>query len=71
MSGRVCLVTGVGPGTGAAVARRFAADGYTVAARARSAERLEALAEEVFRLAHQPRSAWSFESVIRPFGEAW
>jgi NAD(P)-dependent dehydrogenase (short-subunit alcohol dehydrogenase family) len=29
------------------------------------------IAEEVFRMAHQPRSAWSFESVIRPFGEAW
>ena len=29
------------------------------------------IAEEVFRIAHQPRSAWSFESVIRPFGEVW
>ena len=29
------------------------------------------IAEECFRLAHQPRSAWSFESVIRPFGETW
>jgi NAD(P)-dependent dehydrogenase (short-subunit alcohol dehydrogenase family) len=29
------------------------------------------IAEEVFRIAHQPASAWSFESVIRPFGEAW
>ena len=29
------------------------------------------IADEVFRIAHQPRSAWSFESVIRPFGEAW
>ena len=29
------------------------------------------IAEEVFRMAHQPRSAWSFESVIRPFGEVW
>lgn len=29
------------------------------------------IAEECFRLAHQPRSAWSFESVIRPFGEPW
>lgn len=28
------------------------------------------IAEEVFRIAHQPPSAWSFESVIRPFGEA-
>ena len=29
------------------------------------------IAEEVYRLAHQPRSAWTFESVIRPFGEHW
>lgn len=29
------------------------------------------IAEEVFRLAHQPKSAWSFSSVIRPFGENW
>ena len=29
------------------------------------------IAEEVYRLAHQPKSAWSFSSVIRPFGEQW
>jgi len=29
------------------------------------------IAEECYRLAHQPRSAWSFESDIRPFGETW
>lgn len=29
------------------------------------------IAGEVYRLAHQPRSAWSFSSVIRPFGENW
>ena len=29
------------------------------------------IAEEVFRIAHQPRSAWSFESVIRPYAEVW
>ena len=37
MSERVCLVTGVGPGTGAALARRFAAGGYRVAMLARNA----------------------------------
>ena len=41
---KVCLVTGVGPGTGAAIARRFAS-GYRVAMLARNAERLAALAE--------------------------
>lgn len=29
------------------------------------------IAEEVFRVSQQPRSAWSFDSVIRPFGEQW
>ena len=29
------------------------------------------IAEECYRIAHQPKSAWSFESVIRPFGETW
>ena len=29
------------------------------------------IAQECYRLAHQPRSAWSFSSVIRPFGENW
>lgn len=29
------------------------------------------IAAECFHLAHQPRSAWTFDSVIRPFGETW
>ena len=29
------------------------------------------IAEECYRLAHQPKSAWTFRSVIRPFGENW
>lgn len=29
------------------------------------------IAEECFRIAHQPRSTWSFNVVIRPFGENW
>ncbi|QUD90494.1 SDR family NAD(P)-dependent oxidoreductase [Phenylobacterium montanum] len=30
-----------------------------------------AIAEEVFHLAHQDRSAWSFLAEVRPFGETW
>lgn len=44
---KVCLITGVGPGTGAALARRFGQGGYAVAMLARSEERLAALAREV------------------------
>jgi NAD(P)-dependent dehydrogenase (short-subunit alcohol dehydrogenase family) len=40
MANKVCVVTGVGPGNGAALVRRFAAAGYRVAMLARSAERL-------------------------------
>lgn len=40
----VAVVTGVGPGTGAAIVRRFTHGGYTVAMLARNRERLDALA---------------------------
>lgn len=43
----LALVTGVGPGTGAAIARRFAEGGYRVAMLARNAERLAALEKEL------------------------
>jgi len=43
----VAIVTGVGPGTGAAIARRFARGGYAVAMLARNRERLAALAKEI------------------------
>jgi NAD(P)-dependent dehydrogenase (short-subunit alcohol dehydrogenase family) len=45
--GDVCLVTGVGPGTGSALARRFAGGGYRVAMLARTRERLAALEKEL------------------------
>jgi NADP-dependent 3-hydroxy acid dehydrogenase YdfG len=47
MTQPVCLISGVGPGTGSALVRRFAAEGYRVAMLARSADRLAALAEQV------------------------
>lgn len=43
----LALVTGVGPGTGASIARRFAAGGYRVAMLARDTDRLAALEAEI------------------------
>ena len=43
----VAVVTGVGPGTGAAIARRFALGGYAVAMLARTRDRLEKLEHEI------------------------
>src|SRR5437870_5269971 len=43
----VAVVTGVGPGTGAAVVRRFSRGGYAVAMLARTHARLTALAREI------------------------
>jgi NAD(P)-dependent dehydrogenase (short-subunit alcohol dehydrogenase family) len=43
----VVVISGVGPGTGAAVTRRFAAGGYAVAMLARNLERLDQLAAEI------------------------
>lgn len=47
MARPVALITGVGPGTGAALARRFASGGYAVAMLARNSERLAALEQEI------------------------
>jgi len=46
MARPVCVVTGVGPGTGVALARRFATGGYAVAMLARSADALAKFARE-------------------------
>jgi len=43
----LALVTGVGPGTGASLVRRFAREGYRVAMLARDANRLAALESEI------------------------
>ncbi len=47
MTKPVCLITGVGPGTGTALSRRFAAGGYTVAMLARTEDRLKSLESEI------------------------
>ena len=50
----VAVVTGVGPGTGAAIVRRFARGGYAVAMLARNHERLAALEREITRARAYP-----------------
>ena len=45
----ICIVSGVGPGTGAALSRRFAEGGYRVAMLARNGERLANLEKEIPR----------------------
>lgn len=47
MAEPVCVISGVGPGTGSALVRRFAAGGYRIAMLARNAERLADLATQV------------------------
>ncbi len=47
MSEKVCVVAGVGPGTGAALSRRFAGGGYRVAMLARDGERLAGLERQI------------------------
>jgi NAD(P)-dependent dehydrogenase (short-subunit alcohol dehydrogenase family) len=47
MSDKICLISGVGPGTGAALSRRFAEGGYRVAMIARNSERLASLEAEI------------------------
>lgn len=47
MTEPVAMITGVGEGTGAAIARRFAEAGHRVAMLARDADRLQALEREI------------------------
>jgi NAD(P)-dependent dehydrogenase (short-subunit alcohol dehydrogenase family) len=47
MANPVAVVTGVGPGTGAAIARRFSRGGYAVAMLARTRDRLASLGREI------------------------
>jgi NAD(P)-dependent dehydrogenase (short-subunit alcohol dehydrogenase family) len=47
MDGKVAAILGVGPGLGAAVARRFAREGFAVAMMAREKEKLGTVREEI------------------------
>ena len=44
---KTCVITGVGWGTGNAIARKFANSGYSVAMLARRGDRLEQLESEI------------------------
>ena len=44
---KVCVVTGVGPGTGKAIVERFVAGGYRVAMLARNVERLTSIEKDL------------------------
>ena len=47
MTNKSCIVLGLGPSTGASVARRFAKAGYSVAVAARRAEHLEPVVRQI------------------------
>jgi NADP-dependent 3-hydroxy acid dehydrogenase YdfG len=69
----LAIVTGVGPGTGAAISRRFASAGYRVAMLARNADRLAALEREIPDSIAAPcdvADAAALERAIGPLGAA-
>ena len=64
MTEPVCLITGVGLGTGAAMARRFAAGGYRVAMLARDHERLTTLEQEIAGAKGYPCDVGDLDALI-------
>ena len=52
-STKVAVVVGAGPGLGFSVAKRFAAGGFHVALMSRTAERVEALAQQIVQAGHK------------------
>ena len=75
MSKKVALVTGVGPGTGSSIARRFSNGGYKVAMIARDKERLKSLEDELedskgysCELRNQEYLNSTVDNIIKDFG---
>ena len=66
---KVCVVTGVGPGTGSALARRFARGGYRVALIARDEKRLRDLESELPGSKGYPCDVADPQQVDRALGE--
>jgi len=76
MAKRVCVVAGVGPGNGAAFARRFGAEGFAVALLARSTAFSEEVASELpdarayaCDVADATSVARTFDAIRRELGE--
>ena len=75
MSKKVALVTGVGPGTGSSIARRFSDGGYKVAMIARDKVRLKSLEDELedskgysCELRNQEYLNSTVDNIIKDFG---
>ena len=75
MSKKVALVTGVGPGTGSSIARRFSDGGYKVSMIARDKERLKSLEDELedskgysCELRNQEYLNSTVDNIIKDFG---
>ena len=75
MSKKVALVTGVGPGTGSSIARRFSDGGYKLAMIARDKERLKSLEDELedskgysCELRNQEYLNSTIDNIIKDFG---
>lgn len=71
MTDPVCLVTGVGPdtGTGAEIAKRFAAGGYRVAMLARSADNLADMAARYERCHAYPCDVGDLDALTETLGK--
>src|SRR6266851_3974742 len=65
MSTPICLISGVGPGTGSALAKRFTEGGYRVALLARDEARLAALEKELVTAKGYPCDVSDLEQIDR------
>lgn len=67
-NGEVCVVVGVGPGNGESFCRKFAGEGYEVAALARSGDKLEELVGDVDGVTPYSQDATDADEVERVYG---
>ena len=66
-SDRLCVVTGVGPGNGASIARKFSEEGYRVVMLARSVERLQELEKQIPKSVGIPTNVGDPEAIRKTF----